>query len=143
MPDFNKLLDADPSQFERPPTIPEGEYLMLIKGKEFGQSDKKKTPFVRFHYQIMSPLESVPEEALADIDLSKAKPRDDFYLTEDAMFRLREFFEFCGAIESSTRESIEACVGKQIVATFGHTQSQRDPTRVFAEIRGYARAEEE
>jgi hypothetical protein len=89
----------------------------------------------------MTPLESVPEDALEGIDLSKLKPRDDFYLTEDAMFRLREFFEMVGAVENSTRESIEACIGKQVVATFGHTQSQRDPTRVFSEIRSYSRAE--
>jgi hypothetical protein len=141
MPDFNKLLDADPTSFERPPTVPEGEFLLLIKGKELGTSAQKKTPYVRFHYQVMTPLESVPEDALEGIDLSKLKPRDDFYLTEDAMFRLREFFEMVGAVENSTRESIEACIGKQVVATFGHTQSQRDPTRVFSEIRSYSRAE--
>ena len=73
MPDFNALLNADPTTFERPPTIPEGEYLAVIKSREFGKSAKKQTPFVRFHYGILQALDSVPEEALADIELSKAE----------------------------------------------------------------------
>lgn len=141
MPDFNALLDADPTSFERPPTLPEGEYLALVKGSEFGKSSQKQTPYVRFHYTILQALDSVPQEALDGVDLGKAKMRDDFYITEDAMFRLREFFELADAVESNTRESVQACIGKQVVLTIGHTPSQRDPTRTFAEIRSYARAE--
>ena len=141
MPDFNALLDADPTSFERPPTMPEGECLALIKSRTYGQSAQKKTPYVRFDFNFLAPLPSMSEEALAQIDVSKAKLRDDFYLAEDAMFRLREFFELVGAVQSSTRESIDACVGQQVVLTIGHSPSQRDPNRMFAEIRGYARAE--
>jgi hypothetical protein len=141
MPDFNSLLDADPTSFERPPTLPEGEYLASIRAQEFGKSAQKQTPYVRFHYSIIQALDSVPQEALVDIDLSKAKMRDDFYITEDAMFRLRELFEIVDAVENSTRESVAACVGKQVVITIGHSTSQKDPTRTFAEIRSYAKAE--
>lgn len=141
MPDFNALLDADPTQFERPPLVPEGDFLSLIKGRKFDKSAQKKTPYVRFDFQLIAPMESVSQEALDGIDLAKAKPHDDFYLTEDAMFRLRELFELVDAVMPSTRESIDACVGKQVILTFGHSPSQRDPNRMYAEIRGYARAE--
>lgn len=141
MPDFNALLDADPTSFERPPTLPEGEYLAVIKGSEFGKSAQKQTPYVRFHYSILQALESVPQEALADVDLGKAKMRDDFYITEDAMFRLREFFEIIDAVESNTRESVNAAIGKNVVITVGHSPNRNDPTKFYAEIRGYSRAE--
>lgn len=141
MPDFNKLLDADPTSFERPPTVPEGDFLLLIKGRSYGQSAQKKTPYVRFEYQFIAPMESVPEEALAGIDLSRAKPRDDFYLTEDAMYRLTEFLEILGCIQPSMRDSIDAAVGQQVIATFGHTTSQKDPSKTYSEIRSYTRAE--
>lgn len=142
MPDFNALLDADPTTFERPPTMPEGEYLSVIKSREFGKSAKKQTPYVRFHYGVIQALESVSQEALGDIELSKAKLRDDFYFTEDALYRLREFFDLLGVSEATNRDSIEACVGKQVIITIGHNQSQTDPTKFYAEIRGYAAAEE-
>lgn len=141
MPDFNALLDADPTQFERPPLIPEGDFLGMVKSRKFDKSAQKKTPFVRFDYSLLAPMASVPAEALEGIDLAKTKPHDEFYLTEDAMFRLREFFELVDAVMPSTRESIDACVGKQVVITFGHSPSQRDPSRMYAEIRGYAKAE--
>lgn len=141
MPDFNALLDKDPSTFERPPTTPEGEYLLVVKSKSFGQSSQKKTPFVEFQYGIVNPMPSVPEEALDGIDLSKVKLRDQFYLTEDAMFRLKEFFETLGCSQETVRESIDASVGSQVVATIGHETSANDPSRVFANIRGYVKAE--
>jgi len=141
MPDFNALLDKNPLEFERPPTVPEGEYLVVIREKKFGQSSQKKTPFVEFSYGIVSPMASVPEEALSGVDLSKAKLRDEFYLTEDAMFRLRDFLEMIGCTEGSTRDAIESAIGQQIIVTVGHETSSRDPSRVFANIRGYVKAE--
>lgn len=141
MPDFNALLDKDPTQFERPPTVPEGDYLLLIKAKVFGQSAKKKTPFVEFQYGIVAPMPTIPMEALEGIDLTKAKLRDEFYITEDAMYRLREFFELVGVVMPSTRESIDACVGQQVIGTVAHTQSTTDASRTYANIRGYLKPE--
>lgn len=141
MPNFNDLLDKDPTTFERPPTLPEGDYLGVIKGKTYGESSKKKTPFVQFQFGVVSPLESVSQEALADIDLTKVKLKDDFYLTEDAMYRLREFLEMADCVQDTTRESIEAAVGQQIVFTIGHETSQTDSSKVYANIRGYAKPE--
>ena len=100
MPDFNALLDADPTSFETPAdSYRKASTWSLLKGSEFGKSSQKQTPYVRFHYNVLQALDSVPQEALADMDLNKAKMRDDFYITEDAMFRLREFFELVDAVE--------------------------------------------
>src|SRR5215510_10206233 len=101
MPDFNSLLDADPTSFERPPLIPEGDFLGLIKSRKFDKSAQKKTPYVRFDFQLISPMDSVSPEAMVGVDLAKTKPHDEFYLTEDAMFRLREFFEIVDAVMPS------------------------------------------
>src|SRR5215471_5233957 len=141
MPDFNELLDRDPTTFERPPTAPEGEYLCVIESKQYGQSSQKKTPFVEFRFKPSAPLESVPPELIADIDLTKVKFRDEFYLTPEAMFRLREFFETVDCVMETTRESIDAAVGQQVVVTIGHQASTRDPSRVFANVTQYLKAE--
>src|SRR5262245_27368133 len=141
MPDFNALLDKNPLEFERPPTPPEGEYLVVVRDKKFGQSSQKKTPFVEFSYGVISALPSIPDEALNGVDLSKVKFRDEFYLTEDAMFRLREFLELLGCTEGSTRDAIESAIGQQVVVTVGHETSQRDPSRIFANMRGYVKPE--
>jgi hypothetical protein len=141
MPDFNALLDKDPTQFERPPLPPEGDYLLLIKSKTFGQSAKKKTPFVEFAYAVVAPMPTIPMEALEGIDMTRVKLRDEFYITEDAMYRLREFFELVGVVMPSTRESIDACVGQQVIGTVAHSQGGADNSRTFANIRGYLKPE--
>ena len=141
MPDFNDLLDRDPTSFERPPTAPEGEYLCVIESKTYGQSSQKKTPFVEFRFRPVSALPSVPEELLSDVDLTKVKFRDEFYLTPEAMFRLREFFEHVGCVMETTRDSIDAAVGQQIIVTIGHQASTKDPSRVFANVTQYLKAD--
>jgi hypothetical protein len=140
MPNFNELLQQDPSKFERRPVVPEGEWLAVIKSKEFGTSAKKKTPLVTFTFGLVSPMPSVPQAALEGFDISKAKMQDDFYFTEDAMFRLKEFFETVGCTQSSTGDSIEAAIGQQVIISVGHSPNEREPSRPYANITGYASA---
>lgn len=144
MANLESLLDKDPSTFERPPVLPEGEYLVTVLdstlGTTPGKNGKEKTPFVEFTFGIQSPMESVNEEELEGIDITKAKVRDTFYLTDAAAFRIREFLEKADAIQSTLREGIAAAKGQSIVVTVAHSPNDRDPERPYVNVRGYAAA---
>ena len=90
---FKDLLDKKVEDTERPKPVPVGTYRLQIQGHEFGRSSQKKTPYVRFSFKIVQPGEDAEMSDLEGINWGKKTLRDDFYLTEDAMYRLRDFLE--------------------------------------------------
>ena len=67
----------------------------------------------------------------------------DFYLTEDATYRVREHGELCGVDpDLSIREIIEECIGKQVLVSVVQVPSQREGSDdMYNEVRGYAAVE--
>ena len=95
---FAELLSIQVESAERPKSFPIGDYNTIVAGHEFGTSSQKGTPYVRFNIKLLGPLEGVDEELFEEAGgmeaLNARKPlRLDFYLTPDAMYRLREFLE--------------------------------------------------
>lgn len=95
---FSELLSAQVDTVERPKNFPAGPYSAIVVSHEQGTSSQKGTPFVRFLIKLISPLEGVPmdefEEAGGMEALNARKPlRVEFYLTKEALYRLREFLE--------------------------------------------------
>jgi|ETNvirnome_6_100_1030635.scaffolds.fasta_scaffold00132_23 hypothetical protein len=143
MTDLNDILDTKGSDFKRPPLAPTGTYLCTIQKREFGKSSKKQTPYVRYTYINPIPQDDIEPEDLADIDLSKRTFRDDFYLTEDATYRVREHGEICGVDpDLSIREIIEEVVAKQVLVSVVQVPSMREGSDdMYNEVRGYAAVE--
>lgn len=111
--DYKTLLQKPADSFKKPPTWPAGTYHGKIKQTEFGESSQKKTPYLRVIAQPIAAGEDVDQERLASpgpglppIDMSKRTFRTDFYLTEDALYRLTEFMHSCG-IDTTGRAHIE------------------------------------
>lgn len=105
MPDFSKYLKRPAGKAVRPSPLPVETYPGIIKSYEYGDQNKNKTPYVRFHLSLTGWPESVSEndrqQANADgvlepIDLSKRRLRRDFFLTDEAYVRLDEFLRSCG-----------------------------------------------
>jgi hypothetical protein len=99
MPDFRTLLSKPADQIEKPKPLPAGTYNGVISKFEFGESRDKKTPYVRFHFALQSAGDDVLAnyaDQLAKIDLAKKQLRRDFYITDDALYRLKDFAESCG-----------------------------------------------
>lgn len=121
MVDFSKLLAKKTSEVKRPPTLPAGLYPGVIKGYKFGESAKKKTPFVQFQVALTGwPEETDDEDRFHDgkpIDLSKKNMGSDFYLSDEALFILSEFLTalFPGD-ERGMEELVPAAVGSYVLA---------------------------
>lgn len=103
--DFSHLLAAKADDVKRPPVKPAGTYHAIISGYEFGKSKDKGTPFVMLKFNNVTPGPDIDPSALVapdgePIDLSKWTPSTrgltNFYITENSLFRLKEFMEGLG-----------------------------------------------
>lgn len=121
---FSAILSQKVEETERPKPLPAGNYVSTIVKHEFGESSQKKTPYVRFWIRPNSPMDDVDQELLAQVKNWNSKEfRLDFYLTEDAMFRLREFLEKTLQLNTSGMaysDLIPSTTGMMLIATFGH-----------------------
>jgi len=139
MVDLNTLLTKEVDKAERPKPIPVGTYSMLIGAHKFGESSKKKTPFVEFELSFIEAGADVDREALAEVEaqkpLSERQHSATFYLTENAMFMLKEFLETVGLEIGAGRtfqDAIPETRGQRVDAYFKHGFG--DKGRAYAEV---------
>lgn len=104
--DLGSLLKKPAGQAKKPPALDAANYPGVLKSFEVGNQNKNQTPYVRFHVGITGWGEGV--EPQADVDLSKRQMRRDYFLTDDALWRLDEFIRSCG-IEANGRSYEEVC----------------------------------
>ncbi len=95
-PDFKALLKQQADEVVRPPPIPAGTWGCQIQSHTFGKSAKKQTPYVQFAWALMEPGPDIDTAELEDFKHQGKVIKQDFYVTEDALYRLREFFENLG-----------------------------------------------
>jgi hypothetical protein len=141
-PDFTSLLKKSASEVTRPWAFPAGTYTLQIIGYEFGKSSKKETPFCRYKFNVTAFDQDVDPADLEGKDWQKKEIRDDFYLTENAMFRLVDFLESCGVNTAGRQldELVPEAVGKMVKAAIVQTPNQRDPAAAgYNEITTYVK----
>lgn len=142
---FSHLLSKPVDSAERPKPLPAGTYHGRVSRYEFAESKEKKTPYVRFHVRLTGPGDDIDPDALRAtnskgqpmmIDPSKKEMRKDFYLTEDALFRLREFIESCEITTEnrSFNETIPEVVNAPVLVSVTQRPSKENPEDIFNDI---------
>ncbi len=136
---FSSVLDTPAGDIERPKPLPVGSYVCVVQGQpRIDKSTKKQTEFVEYTLKLLEALDDVDDEALKDIGGIKDKTtRITFYLTENSIFRLKEFLEHCGIEmedKGSLRQYIGEATGQQVVAHIVHEASQ-DGDAVYARVK--------
>lgn len=144
MVDFASLLNKKTEDATRPPPLPAGDYLMQVGKFQFGESDKKKTPYVEFECNFLAAGADIDPQGLVGIDLSKRKRELTFYLTDDAFWRFRKFLEETLLINGTGRtfnQCLPETVGKQFIATVSQEPSQKpNDDSIFNNITGHRAA---
>lgn len=127
MVDFSSLLKAPAGEAKKPPVLPAGDYPGQIKSYEMGDNNKNKTPYCRFNLGFMGFAPDLDESDTKDIDIAKRSTRNDFYLTEDAMWRLDEFIRTLGieAAGRSYEEVLRETVGQEVTITMKQGMNQQ------------------
>ena len=135
-PNFGALLDKPASDVERPKPLPQGSYHCIVKElPRFDKSSKKFTEFVEFTLQPTSAGEDVDEEDLEAMGgIANKTIRATYYITEDALWRLKDFLGHCGIEEDgSLRNMIDQTPNCEVTAFIKHRASE-DGQAVFAEL---------
>jgi len=111
-PNFKAMLRKNMNDVKKPQPIPEGTYRGRISGHSYDESAQKKTPFVRFQIIPQEAAEGVDSDDLATTlqgqPITSKKLRMDYYLTDEALYRLKDLFASCG-IDSDGR-TLEECI---------------------------------
>ena len=140
---FKDLLSRPVDSAKKPPVKPPGTYHGIVAEHSFAESARQKTPFVRFVFNNIQPGEDIlngdarllKDEEGEPIDFSKWRPHKDFYLTDDALYRLREFLQSLG-VETAGRsfqETIPETKGMPVILQAVSSTSD-DGSRIFTNI---------
>lgn len=123
MVDFKHLLKRPADEIKKPAALPAGDYPGVIKSFEFGDNNKNKTPYVRFHVGLMGWPDDVDEsDRRSDgkpIDLAKKPMSRDYFLTDDALWRLTTLIESTGTALTGREleELIPEMVGQHVLVS--------------------------
>lgn len=143
--DFKEVLNRKLDTVERPKPLPAGMYRLVVAKFEFGESKEKKTPFCKLLFNIMGPGDDVDPASLVGIDYAKRQMKQDFYLTEDALWRFKDFMEKSLGIVIGQRTFGEIIqhelVGKQVMGAIVQEPSQRPgDDSIYNNIQSFAAA---
>lgn len=114
-PNFSSLLDVQMDDIKPPPTMPSGTFEFIITSQGEGVSEKKETPFVVYEFTVDTPGEDIDTDELPD-NWRDFKTNERFYLTKNALFRLKQFLEAAGVKTSgrSLNDAVPEAVGKSV-----------------------------
>lgn len=115
--DFSSILSAPLDTIKKPPVKPAGTYYGVIGAHKFDKSSVKKTDYVRYTIHSVTPSEDIQPHELEGVDLQKWAPTTDFYITEDAVFRLKDFLLSLGIAETTLGEMIPQARGCAVMFT--------------------------
>jgi hypothetical protein len=141
MPDFSKLMNRPAGQAKKPAALPAGDYPCKIIKWELGESQQKKTPYVRYFLvptgfpEGASEADKIDEKGEA-IDLTKKQLRRDYYMTTDAEYRLDEMLRAVGVtVDGRTyEESVPDAVGMDCLAVVIQRMSADGSDNVFNDV---------
>jgi hypothetical protein len=147
-PTFGSILDTPSQSIEKPKPFPVGTYLWSVKGlPRQDVSAKKKTEFVEFTLQCLQAGEDVDQEALAEFlkgkSIGEKTTKLTYYITEDAIWRLKDFLDHCGIEDDegiTLRQRISGTPGCQVFGTMKHEVSE-DGQTIYAKIGSTAAVE--
>lgn len=128
--DFNAYLARSADEVKRPKPIPSGTYTFLVKGREFGKSSKKETPFAEYEIIPQTHEADVDVTQLDGVNLHEKSLRATFYLTKDAEYRLLDFAKACGVPTQGRKlsEIIDSCVNTYVKGTVKIRPNPEDVT---------------
>lgn len=148
MANFRDILSVPAASVKKPEPVPQGTYLCMVQKYETGESKKQKTPFVRIHMKPIQAQEDVDSGELENFGgteaLGKRSFTKDFYLTEDATYRLTEFLSEVVGVDlsgdKSLAEALQEVLQQQILVNIQHTMSD-DGKDVYVNVASLAPVE--
>jgi hypothetical protein len=142
MASFEEILNRPSTEIKPPEAYPVGTYHCLVEGLPVrGKSSQKETPYLRFKFKILSPMQDVNGAAAAAQQVVGKFITNDYYITDAAAFMLSDnLLKDSLGIDGGTPENPKALhemiaesPGKQLLVKLKHDASQ-DGKRVFHRV---------
>lgn len=148
MNSFSSILNAPATASVRPPAVPGGHYIMMIRGlPRQDKSSKKGTEFIEYTVAILQPYVNengdcdVDAQALGEFGTVQGKEMFlTFYMTEKSAYRHTEFLrdDLGLDVEGQTHwEAAQSAPGGQFIG-FVRQKPRDDGKGVISEIGGTA-----
>jgi len=133
--DFKSLLNRPTDTIEKPKPLPEGQYYGLIAAHTLKESKEKHTPYVAYAIKLSHAHESVDTDLLGEIDVSKKQFSKNYFLTEDAMYRLVEFAQSFGEdTDGKTLADVIVMPLQKMVIVTVTQRNSADGTEIYNDI---------
>ena len=142
MASFEEILNLPASAIKAPEALPVGTYHAMIDGPLApGKSAKKQTDLFTVKFKILDAMDDVDSNAAAEQQVKGKIITSDYYVTEDAVWRLRELLvdhlgiepKNASGQEKKLKELIAEAPGQQVLVNLKHEASQ-DGKRVFHRV---------
>src|SRR4051812_49002019 len=103
MASFEDILNKPASEIKPPEALPPGTYHAMIDGPPTpGKSSQKQTDFLQFKFKILQPMQDVDAAKAAEQQVTGKVISSDYYITEGAVWRLKELLsDHLGISESN------------------------------------------
>lgn len=137
-PNFASLLATPGSDVERPVPMPVGSYICTVAGlPRFDKSSQKQTDFVEFTLKFVSAGEDVDEDTIKEMGgLGDKTIKATYYITETALWRLKDFLSACG-LEADGDKTLEELIDETPnceVGIFIRHEPGNDGQSMFARV---------
>jgi hypothetical protein len=132
---FSSILDEAPTEVSYPAELPDGIWILTVRGWEAVVSSKKGTDGIQFNFAVAAPgQEFDPEDDLSDF-IGKSVSHT-FWFSDYFAANLDQFHERCGLDLSepmSRRNRNDEVINAQVAAVFKQKPNQAGD-RMRAEI---------
>jgi hypothetical protein len=143
-PDFERILNLQPEDIDRPAILPTGMYLCAIKQRyEMVKSSQKGTPGVSFVFTIVGVIDEVNEKELQAAGGCVGKvlfhtfwlPASDPDSMKGRMdWRIHDFLDACEVPTGMMRERLDACFGAQFGAKVTKDPKSEIPRNIITKF---------
>jgi len=138
MASFEEILKKPATEIKPPPAYPVGTYHCLVDGPLVpGKTSKAQTDFLKVKYKVLSPLADVDAVQAVEQQMPGKIIEQDFYITDNAAWRFKEFLVDHLGISDANGRSLEQMLaeapGKQVLVKLRHELSP-DGKRVYHRV---------
>lgn len=141
---FADVLDMPAADIERPKPFPVGTYMWQVQGPHEEKTlPKTGTRVAEFKAKPVSAMDNVDREALNAFGFPTDKTqRLSFFLTEDAIYRLKDFYTDTLGKDASgktARQMLAEIPGSTFLGDIQHRPSD-DGKTMYADFKSFAKA---
>lgn len=144
MSTFTDILNKSMEDIKPPQPLPIGTYMAIVDGvPEIKQIGRQGNSAAVVKFKVLQPQPDVDSSALIEAldgkQLTDVSVASNFFLTDAAAYRLKDFLGILGIslTGKSLGQGLNEAPGKSVLLSIGHRPSD-DGKAMYMDVKGYA-----